>query len=101
MYIFDVSEIIGSIKLYSPISENHKKLVAFIADGGNHFSSYGIESGDVLIIDRMKEAEKGKLSVYARADESGKTIDMFSDSPLTDFSYVGKYIYNYTKKEAV
>lgn len=39
-------------------------IVIFRADGGNHFTDYGIYEGMFLFFDRKKRFKKGRLSCY-------------------------------------
>ncbi len=39
-------------------------IVIFRADGGNHFTDYGIYEGKFLFFDRKKRFKKGRLSCY-------------------------------------
>lgn len=44
-------------------------IVIFRADGGNHFTDYGIYEGMFLFFDRKKRFKKGRLSCYINTAE--------------------------------
>ena len=43
-------------------------IVIFRADGGNHFTDYGIYEGMFLFFDRKKRFKKGRLWIFFAAD---------------------------------
>ena len=62
-------------------------LIIFRADGGNHFTHYGIYEGMFLIFDVSKDFKDGRLSCYL--NNSGDDCPKFkvSDKPLDGYRH--------------
>ena len=58
-------------------------LIIFRADGGNHFTHYGIYEGMFLIFDVSKDFKDGRLSCYLNnsGDDCPKFRDFSAGSP--------------------
>lgn len=63
-----------------------------IADGGNHFTEFGIIEGTLLVFDGELPVENGKLSIYA--DFSNPKMPRFrmSQIPVQGMDYAGRAI---------
>lgn len=62
-------------------------IVIFRADGGNHFTDYGIYEGMFLFFDRKKRFKKGRLSCYINTAGDGSMCSInFSDKGRSNSS---------------
>ena len=67
-------------------------LILLRADGGNHFTEYGVYEGSRLLVDPEQPFRAGSLSVYAGKNQRGGLSLKLSDIPLEPegFSHVGR-----------
>lgn len=67
--------------------------VVFVADGGNHFTHYGIVEGMFLIFDLGTRFKKGHLSCFfcGTPDEDNPKYRV-SDVPLRGYIHIGRLI---------
>lgn len=72
-------------------SESNNLLLA-IADGGNHFTDFGIVEGTLLVFDGELSAEDGKLSLYADFSKPKKPMFKLSLNVVPEMNYVGRAI---------
>ena len=72
-------------------SESNNLLFA-IADGGNHFTNFGIVEGTLLVFDGELPAEDGKLSLYADFSKPKQPIFKLSLNVVPGMNYVGRAI---------
>lgn len=64
-------------------------LIIFRADGGNHFTHYGIYEGMFLIFDVSKDFKDGRLSCYLNNSGDDRPKFKVSDKPLDGYSGIG------------
>lgn len=69
-----------------------KNTVIFIADGGNHFTHYGIVEGMFLFFDPDKPFKEGHLSCFMnyRNEEPKYRV---SEKPIDGYVHLGRMIY--------
>ena len=60
-------------------------LIIFRADGGNHFTHYGIYEGMFLIFDVSKDFKEGRLSCYLNNSGDDRPKFKVSDKPLDGY----------------
>ena len=91
---FDLDEIRGFVsfskELYPSCSEN---TIIFTADGGNHFTNYGIYEGTLLFIDTEKSYLKGHLSCFKNINDDLNPKFRMSDVPLDGYEHFGRLVY--------
>ena len=61
-------------------------LIIFRADGGNHFTHYGIYEGMFLIFDVSKDFKDGHLSCYLNNSGDDRPKFKVSDKPLDGYT---------------
>lgn len=70
-----------------------KNTAIFIADGGNHFTQYGIFEGMYLFIDLDKTFMNGRVSCFMRRQENeGLPKYRLSDKPIRGYSLLGRLV---------
>lgn len=62
-------------------------IVIFRADGGNHFTDYGIYEGMFLFFDRKKRFKKGRLSCYINTAGDDRPKYRVSDKNIDGWIY--------------
>lgn len=67
-------------------------LIIFRADGGNHFTHYGIYEGMFLIFDVSKDFKDGHLSCYLNNSGDDRPKFKVSDKPLDGYRHFGKLL---------
>lgn len=67
-------------------------LIIFRADGGNHFTHYGIYEGMFLIIDVSKDFKDGRLSCYLNNSGDDRPKFKVSDKPLDGYRHFGRLV---------
>lgn len=86
------------VRCYLPIPAEFTKgasdhLAVFIADGGNHFTHYGIFEGMFLIFDLEAEYEEGHLSFFAaRNPDERHPKYKVSDVPMKGYRHMGRLV---------
>lgn len=63
-------------------------LIIFRADGGNHFTHYGIYEGMFLIFDVSKDFKDGHLSCYLNNSGDDRPKFKVSDKPLDGYANI-------------
>lgn len=69
-----------------------KRIVIFRADGGNHFTDYGIFEGMFLFFDMKKDFEKGRLSCYINSADDGRPKYKVSDKDMEGYQHLGRLV---------
>ena len=64
-------------------------IVIFRADGGNHFTDYGIYKGMFLFFDRKKRFKKGRLSCYINTAGDDRPKNRVSDKNIDGYKHLG------------
>ncbi|MBS6781870.1 MAG: hypothetical protein KH245_13395 [Akkermansia sp.] len=67
-------------------------LIIFRADGGNHFTHYGIYEGMFLIFDVSKDFKDGRLSCYLNNSGDDRPKFKVSDKPLDGYRHFGRLV---------
>lgn len=67
-------------------------LIIFRADGGNHFTHYGIYEGMFLIFDVSKDFKDGRLSCYLNNSGDDRPKFKVSDKPLDGYRHLGRLV---------
>lgn len=67
-------------------------VVIFRADGGNHFTDYGIYKGMFLFFGRQKGFEKGRLSCYINTTGYNQPKYKLSDKNIDGYEHLGKLV---------
>ena len=67
-------------------------LIIFRADGGNHFTHYGIYEGMFLIFDVSKDFKDGHLSCYLNNSGDDRPKFKVSDKPLDGYRHFGRLV---------
>lgn len=67
-------------------------LIIFRADGGNHFTHYGIYEGMFLIFDVSKDFQEGRLSCYLNDTGDSRPKFKVSDKPLDGYHHLGRLV---------
>ena len=67
-------------------------IVIFRADGGNHFTDYGIYEGMFLIFDRKKNFKKGRLSCYTHTTGDDRPKYKVSDKDIDGYEHFGRLV---------
>ncbi len=67
-------------------------IVIFRADGGNHFTDYGIFEGMFLFFDMKKDFEKGRLSCYINSADDGRPKYKVSDKDMEGYQHLGRLV---------
>lgn len=67
-------------------------LIIFRADGGNHFTHYGIYEGMFLIFDVSKDFKDGHLSCYLNNSDDDRPKFKVSDKPLDGYRHLGRLV---------
>ena len=68
-------------------------IVIFRADGGNHFTDYGIYEGMFLFFDRKKRFKKGRLSCYINTAGDDRPKYRVSDKNIDGYKHLGRLVY--------
>ena len=66
--------------------------VMFTADGGNHFTDYGIYEGMFLLFDLDKPFLDGRLSCFKNDHNDGEHKYRVSDKSLEGYSHFGRLV---------
>lgn len=77
-----------------------KKVVIFTADGGNHFTHWGIYEGTFLFIDLENEYMEGQLSCFRNSQNNGEPKYKLSEVPLEGYEHLGRVVMILRKFEA-
>ena len=67
-------------------------IIIFRADGGNHFTHYGIYEGLFLFFDVCKDFQEGRLSCYLNDTGDGRPKFKVSDKPLDGYRHLGRLV---------
>ena len=67
-------------------------MAIFIADGGNHFTDYGIYEGMFLFFDRKKRFKKGSLSCYINTAGGDRPKYRVSDKNIDGYKHLGRLV---------
>lgn len=74
------------------LNSNSKDIFILTADGGNHFTDYGIFEGTRVFFDGELPFAAGKLSAFVNNADPKKPKFKMSLSEEKGFSYVGRAI---------
>ena len=67
-------------------------IIIFRADGGNHFTHYGIYEGMFLFFDVSKDFKDGRLSCYLNNSGDDRPKFKVSDKPLDGYRHLGRLV---------
>ncbi len=67
-------------------------MVAALANGDNNFLLFGIAENSLLIIDKNKHYQPGKLNVYCTDIVDGEPAYKLSLIELADYPFVGRVV---------
>ena len=67
-------------------------LAIFTADGGNHFTDYGIFEGMFLFFDTEKPFKQGCLSCFENELKNDNPPYKVSDTPLDGYKHFGRLV---------
>lgn len=67
-------------------------IVIFRADGGNHFTDYGIYEEMFLFFDRKKCFKKGRLSCYINTAGDDRPKYKVSDKNIDGYKHLGRLV---------
>ena len=67
-------------------------IVIFRADGGNHFTDYGIYEGMFLFFGLNKPFLKGRLSCYINKNDDAKPTYRVSDKDIDGYEHLGRLV---------
>jgi len=67
-------------------------MAIFIANGGNHFTDYGIYEGMFLFFDLNKPFLKGRLSCYINKNDDEKPKYKVSDKDIDGYEHLGRLV---------
>lgn len=67
-------------------------IIIFRADGGNHFTHYGIYEGMFLFFDVSKNYQEGRLSCYLNNTGDSHPKFKVSDKPLAGYQHLGRLV---------
>lgn len=67
-------------------------LIIFRADGGNHFTHYGIYEEMFLIFDVSKDFKDGHPSCYLNNSDDDRPKFKVSDKPLDGYRHLGRLV---------
>lgn len=96
-----MKEFEGNVEEYiavpSAILGDSRNVVLFRADGGNHFTHYGIYEGMYLGFDLDKPFVPGQLSLFKSDREGSEQPYKLSDKPLPGYSPCGRLVLSMRK----
>lgn len=69
-----------------------KNIVIFQADGGNHFTDYGIYEGMFLFFDMNKDFKEGRLSCYINKRDDDRPKYKVSDKSIEGYRHLGRLV---------
>lgn len=69
-----------------------KNIVIFQADGGNHFTDYGIYEGMFLFFDMNKDFKEGRLSCYINKRDGDSPKYKVSDKSIEGYRHLGRLV---------
>lgn len=67
-------------------------IAVFQADGGNHFTDYGIYEGMFLFFDTQKDFLNGRLSCYENTKNDGLPKYKVSDKAIEGYKHFGRLV---------
>lgn len=67
-------------------------IIIFRADGGNHFTNYGIYEGMFLFFDVSKDFQEGRFSCYLNNSSDDRPKFKVSDKPLDRYRHFGRLV---------
>lgn len=91
------SKVKEYIALPSVIVGDSRNVVILRADGGNHFTHYGIYEGMYLGFDLDKPFIPGQLSLFKSDREDSEQKYKLSDKPVTGYSPCGRLVLSMRK----
>lgn len=94
MFKVPEEEVQSYISIPTEFTNGEKKdVVIFVADGGNHFTHYGIYEGMFLIFDLGAKYMRGHLSCFLNcAPKEDEPKYRVSDVPLKGYRHIGRLI---------
>jgi hypothetical protein len=83
--VIDEKEVMAYVRMPACFMQGcSEDIVIFRADGGNHFTDYGIYEGMFLFFDRKKRFKKGSLSCYIKTAGEERPNTRLRDKSITD-----------------
>ena len=76
-----------------------EKTVVLPADGGNHFTHWGICEGTLLFVDLEKDYQEGQLSCFKNAQDNDEPKYKLSEVPLEGYEHLGRVVMTLRKFE--
>jgi hypothetical protein len=99
MYYNNVEEMLGAdnVKEYVSLPTSLMEGISddvFIAkaDGGNHFTDYGIFEGTLMIFDAQKGFRQGRLSAYRKLGNGDGPELRISDKFIVGYEHLGRLV---------
>ena len=88
--MIDENEVMAYVRMPACFMQGcSEDIVIFRADGGNHFTDYGIYEGMFLFFDRKKRFRKGSLSCYINTAGDERPKYKVSDKSITGYRHFG------------
>lgn len=86
----DITEAVRVPDIFTKGCSNNT--VIFTADGGNHFTGYGIYEEMFLFFDLEKPFLEGRLSYFRNDQDNGEPKYRVSDKQLEGYSHLGRLV---------
>ena len=91
--MIDEKEVMAYVRMPACFMQGcSEDIVIFRADGGNHFTDYGIYEGMFLIFDRKKNFKKGRLSCYTNTTGDDRPKYKVSDKDIDGYEHFGRLV---------
>lgn len=91
--IFHPDEVEAYVKMPDYLMQGcSNDIIIFRADGGNHFTHYGIYEGMFLFFDVSKNYQEGRLSCYLNNTGDNRPKFKVSDKPLRGYQHLGRLV---------
>ena len=76
-----------------------ERIVVFPADGGNHFTHWGIYEGTYLFVDLEKDYQEGQLSCFKNNRKNDEPKYKLSEVPMEGYEHLGRVVMTLRKFE--
>ena len=97
----DTDDITASVRVPDIFTRGcSNNTVIFTADGGNHFTDYGIYEGMFLFFDLDKSFLEGRLSCFKNEQDDSNPKYRVSHKPLDGYSHLGRLVMTLRNYEA-
>lgn len=91
--MIDEKEVMAYVRMPACFMQGcSEDIVIFRADGGNHFTDYGIYEGMFLFFDIKKRFKKGSLSCYINTAGDERPKYKVSDKSITGYRHFGRLV---------